>query len=258
MTVGFVGTGAITAAIVTGLSAEGGPRHAIRLSPRNAGVAGDLARRFDNVAVCASNQEVLDTAGVVVLAVRPQVAQEVLSGLRFSSHHTVISLIAGFSVARIAGLAAPAGGISRAIPLPSVAQRRCPIAVFPPGGPAADLFAPLGQVFGIDAEDHLNAFSTATSTMAAYFGFGDGVAAWMTRKGIPKRQAREYMALMFAGLGNAALERPERSFADLAAAHATPGGLNEQVLRDLTRAGVFEALAEALDSVHRRAAGQAV
>jgi pyrroline-5-carboxylate reductase len=43
----------------------------------------------------------------------------------------------------------------------------------------------------------------------------------------------------------------------LAADHATPGGLNEQVLRDLTEHGVFDSLTAALDSVHRRATGQA-
>jgi pyrroline-5-carboxylate reductase len=59
---------------------------------------------------------------------------------------------------------------------------------------------------------------------------------------------------MFAGLADAGLEVSERSFEDLARAHATPGGLNEQVLRDLTDHGVFDTLTEALDSVHRRAA----
>src|SRR5579863_3892304 len=168
MTIGFVGTGAITAAIVTGFSSGGGPRPAIRLSPRNAAVAAGLASRFENVFTCASNQEVLDASETVVLAVRPQVAEEVLSGIRFSSSHIVISLVAGFSVRRIAGLVAPAVRIWRAIPLPSVAQRRSPIAVHPPGGAAAELFAPLGRVFEIEVEEHLNAFSTATSTMALY------------------------------------------------------------------------------------------
>lgn len=255
MTLGFIGTGAITSAIVTGLSSEGGPRGAMSLSPRNAAVAAGLAGRFPNVAVCASNQEVLETSQTVVLAVRPQVAEEVLSALHFSSGQVVISLVPGFSVRRIADLVSPAARISRAIPLPSVARRRSPIAVYPPGSPAAELFAPLGQVFGIEAEDHLNVFSTATSTMAAYLGFVGRIVSWVERKGIPDRQARPYLLRMFAGLGDVSLERSEQSFEDLAAAHATPGGLNEQVLRDLTDHGVFDVLEKALDSVHRRATG---
>src|SRR5579872_3663604 len=232
MPIGFVGTGAITAAIVTGLSTEGGPRPAIRLSPRNAARASELASRFGNVSVCASNQEVLDSSETVILAVRPQIAEEVLSGLKFPPGQAVISIVAGFPTRRLAGLGVPLDRLCRAIPLPSIAQRRSPTAVYPPGGPATELFAPLGRAFEILQEDHLNAFSTATSTMAAYFGFIGHIAAWVARKGVPERQARDYMARMFAGLSDASLEGP-RSFEQLAAAHATPGGLNEQVVRDL-------------------------
>jgi pyrroline-5-carboxylate reductase len=255
MTLGFVGTGAIAAAIVTGLSSEGGARPTIHLSPRNAAIAAGLASRYENVSVCASSQEVLDRSETVILAVRPQVAEEVLSGLHFSSSHIVISLVAGFPVRRIADLVTPAQKIWRAIPLPAVAQRRSPVALYPPGGPPAELFATLGQVFGIEKEDQLNALSTATSTMAAYFGFVGHIASWVASKGIPEQQCREYVARMFAGLADAGLEASERSFEDLATAHATPGGLNEQLLRDLTGHGVFDTLTEALDSVHRRATG---
>ena len=254
MTLGFVGTGAITSAIVTGLSSEGGRRYAIRLSPRNSEVAADLAGRFEAVSVCASNQEVLDASETVVIAVRPQIAEEVLAALRFSSGHAVISLVAGFSARRIAEIVSPAGRIWRAVPLPSVAQRRSPIAVYPPGGAAVELFGPLGQLFAVESEADLNAFGAATSTMAAYFGFVGHIASWLARKGIPEQQAREYMARTFAGLADAGLEVSERTFEELAAAHATPGGLNEQVLRDLTRHGVFEILTDALDAVYRRAA----
>jgi pyrroline-5-carboxylate reductase len=256
MPIGFIGTGTITAAIVTGLSTEGGPRPGIRLSPRNAARASDLATRFDNVSVCASNQEVLDSSDTVILAVRPQVAEQVLSELRFPPGQTVISIVAGFPTRRLASLGVPGDRVWRAIPLPSIAQRRSPTAVYPPGGPPTELFAPLGRVFEIRMEDHLNAFSTATSTMAAYFCFIGHIASWVARRGVPEQQSREYMALMFAGLADAGLETSQRSFEDLAEAHATPGGLNAQVLRDMTDRGVFETLNEALDSVHRRATGQ--
>jgi pyrroline-5-carboxylate reductase len=112
-------------------------------------------------------------------------------------------------------------------------------------------------VFGIETEDGLNAFSTATATIAAHFSFMGRIASWVAGKGIPELQAREYVACMFAGLADNDLGVSTQSFEDLAAAHATPGGLNEQVLRDLTDRGVFQFLTEALDVVHRRAAGHA-
>ena len=256
MTIGFVGTGAIASAMVTGLSSEGGPQPSILLSPRNAETAARLANRFPNVRVCPSNQEVVNGSDTVVLSVRPQVGEEALSNLRFSADQVVISLLPGFLLRRLAGLVNPAERIWRAIPLPFAAQSRGPIAIHPPGGAAAELFSQLGEVFGIEQEDHLNAFSTATSTMAAYFAFVGQIASWVAQRGVPDEQARAYAARMFAGLGEAGLEARQRTFQDLASAFATPGGLNEQVLRDLTGRGVFGTLAEALDSVHRRATGQ--
>lgn len=258
MTLGFVGTGAITEAIVIGLSAEGGPAPAIRLSPRNAAVAGGLAARFANVSVCGSNQAVADECDTVVAAIRPQVAAEVLTALRFSADQSIISLVAGFPVARLTELVKPATRIWRAIPLPAVAQRRSPVAVYPPGGVAAELFAPLGQVVGIEDEGHLNALSTATSTMAAYFALIGHIASWVAGQGLPAQQARLYVAQLFAGLAGTGVERSAQTAAELSAAHATPGGLNEQFLRHLTNAGVFEVMTEGLDAVHRRATGRSV
>ena len=255
MTLGFVGTGAIAAAMVRGLSSPGGLGCAIRLSPRNAELAAALADEYANVAVCASNQEVVDASDTVVIALRRQVAEEVLSALRFTPGQAVISLVATIPVARVAELVRPAARVWRAVPLPSVAQRSGPIALFPAGGAAAELFAGLGQVFGVEAEDHLAAFGAATSTMAAYFTFVGRIASWLAAQGVPEQHAREYMASVFAGLGRTGLEAAHRNYEDLAAAHATPGGLNEQVLRDLTARGLFDALEQALDAVFHRAAG---
>ena len=41
----------------------------------------------------------------------------------------------------------------------------------------------------------------------------------------------------------------------LAQDYATRGGINEQVLRELTARNVFEALSESLDGIHRRIVG---
>ena len=94
MKLGFVGTGEITSAMVTGLSSCGAAPHSIRLSPRNPAVAADLAHRFPGVSVASSNQKVLDDCETVVIAVRPQVVRNVLSELRFRPEHHVISVVA--------------------------------------------------------------------------------------------------------------------------------------------------------------------
>ena len=95
MAYGVLGVGAIGAAIVTGLCENVDEAPEVLLSPRNAGIAAGLARRFASVQVAAGNQAVVDGARVVVVCLRPQVAQSVLAELRFPADRVVISAMAG-------------------------------------------------------------------------------------------------------------------------------------------------------------------
>ena len=84
MHLGFIGTGEITASIVTGLSSSGVTAHSICLSPRNSAIANGLANRFPGIFVAACNQEVLDHSETIVIAVRPSAAGAVLSELAWN------------------------------------------------------------------------------------------------------------------------------------------------------------------------------
>jgi pyrroline-5-carboxylate reductase len=251
MKIGFLGTGTITSAMVTGLNAAN-RRDAIRLSPRNAIVAAELAASFPEVTIAASNQQVLDESDVVVIAVRPQIAREVLSELRFRGDHHVISLVSGFPVRRLSELVAPATRITRAVPLPAMAKRRSPTAIFPPDPIAVELFGAVGAAFEVASESEFDALCVATATMASYFAFADTAAAWLARHGIAQLQARDYVTQIFSGLTDTAREAPERDFQTLAREHATKGGTNEQVLASLNQHGVFEHFSDALDAILRR------
>src|SRR5688572_7311625 len=97
MKLGFIGTGALTSAIVTGIRSVAGDPTPIIVSPRSEKIAADLASRYRDVQVAADNQAVLDACDTVMLAVRLQIAPEVLSGLRFRPSYHLISLIATVS-----------------------------------------------------------------------------------------------------------------------------------------------------------------
>jgi pyrroline-5-carboxylate reductase len=249
---GFVGTGAITSAIVTGLNTAGLGSDTILVSPRNAEAAAALAAKFTSVTVAASNQAVLDGSEVVMLAVRPQVATEVLSELKFRADHRIISLMAITPLNKVAELVAPATKVTRAIPIPIVADRCGPTAIYPADPVAAVIFNRLGTAIEATSADQFIAFSTATATMAPYFTFAEEIAAWLTRHGVPAADARRYVATVYQGLGNIAVATPEHSLAALAGEFATRGGINEQVVAHMKERGAFDALSEALDAVLQR------
>jgi pyrroline-5-carboxylate reductase len=251
MKLGFVGCGTIASSMVIGLCSSGsaGP---IMLSPRNEQVAAALASRFANVQIATTNQAVLDASEVVVLAVRPQIAFGVLSELRFRRDHHVLSLIATLPLEYIRSVTTPATLVTRAVPLPSVALRQGPTAIFPPGQPVKALFDALGTAIELDDESEFDAFATATATMASFFSFASTVSGWMTRNGVAPENARTYVGEMLRGLAATSQAMPDRSFSALADEHQTPGGLNEQVLQSITRDGSFVELDRALDMVLKR------
>jgi pyrroline-5-carboxylate reductase len=248
---GFIGTGTIVSAIVEGLRAAG-VDVPILLSPRNAETAARLAARHADVRVAGSNQAVLDGSGMVMLAVRPQIADAVLPALRFRPDHHVVSLIATLSLDSLRTMTAPAGRVARAVPLPAVAMRRGPTALFPGDAPVRALFDRLGSAIVLEDEAEFDLFSAATGTMASYFAFAGTIARWLEQGGVDPGKARAFTRQMLDGL---AATGPDRDFADLADEHQTRGGLNEQVVRQVAPDGVIPSLDAALDAVLARIRG---
>ena len=175
MKLGFIGTGALTSAIVTGLKSVPDNDAALILSPRNEEISAGLAERFPGVQVAADNQAVVDGCDTVVLAVRPQVAHEVISALRFRPGQHVVSLIATLSREEIAALTAPAERVIKALPMPMVADRRGATIIHPPDPAVAALF---GMRFGET--------SALTSIVYALVGLS-GVYQAVAFKGMPRR-----------------------------------------------------------------------
>jgi pyrroline-5-carboxylate reductase len=238
MAYGVLGVGAIGAAIVTGLCENVDDPPKVLLSPRNAEIAAGLAQRCATVDVAADNQAVVDGAGVVVLCVRPQVAQTVLAELRFPADRVVISAMAGVPVTALQRLVAPATDVARVIPLPSVARREGITPVHPPNAAATALFDRLGETVELADVKAFEAFSASTATIAAHFAYLNAIAAWLELQEIPAPAATRYVASMFAGLAEAT--RSGERFEQLAREHATSGGINEQFLNELEQGGMLE------------------
>lgn len=252
MNLGFVGTGEITSAIVTGLCAGSTGDLSIRLSPRNHEVAMRLADRFAAVSIASSNQDVLDASDVIVVAVRPPVASSVLAELRFRPDHCVISVVSGLSCRSLSELIAPAVRIVRAVPLPSTARQHGPTAIYPADRHAQDLFARIGTVFPVDTEQQFEAMFATTATIAFTYAVMEAVASWLTAHGVQDRTAREYIARMYCGLSCAVAESPDQSFDSFVKAHATAGGINEQFLAKFGKSGVLDAIPDGLTAVLNR------
>lgn len=263
MTLGFIGTGNIASAVVTGLCASPAPPGKVLVSPRGAEKAFALAAAFPAVEVAPDNQAVVDGSATVVLAVRPQDAERILAPLAFRAEQRVISLLAltpietARELVAPAGAAGAAGAIVRALPLPSCAERLGPIVVYPGEPWAMAFFAPIGTPLAAAEERELNVLWALTALIAPYFALIAAGAGWAVNAGVAAPTAGTYLATMFHALSTLAVRAPGGDVEALVAEAMTPGGLNQQALKEIRAAGGFEAFLAALDAILARL-GEAV
>ncbi|GAA3515402.1 pyrroline-5-carboxylate reductase [Aeromicrobium panaciterrae] len=243
--VGLIGVGAIASSMVTGLSGLDRPP-TIQLSPRNADVAQKLAARFANVEVSASNEDVVRGSDLVIVAVRPVDWVPVVESLPWRATQAAVSVLAGVSHAELAGAISPVRSLSRAIPLPGVAERTGMTAVWSTDSDVRSLFELLGEVVQVETEDALNALSAASGTMAATLHFTQTVAAWLQDRGMSQAAAERYVAAIQPDVSGVGLSA---TFDELIDEFSTPGGLNEELNRRMGEAGTWTDLRHGLDAL---------
>src|ERR1700721_1891090 len=141
---GFIGAGAITDAVVQGLHAAGNTKDDIHLSARSEARSRALAARYERVIRETSNEAVVAKSDIVFLAVRPQQMPE-LTGLRFRAHQTVVTGLAGTPIDQLRPLVAPAARLVRVVPLPCIRLRQGPILMMPSDPTVEALFDKLGD-----------------------------------------------------------------------------------------------------------------
>ncbi|MBX5154230.1 NAD(P)-binding domain-containing protein [Rhizobium lentis] len=254
--IGFVGTGVITEAMVRGLLADPAYALEIHVSPRSAHIAETLAGAFAAVNIAKDNQDVVDRSDMVFLAIRPQVAEEVVRELSFRAGQTVVSVVAATERHALLDWIGADVHLVQAIPLPFVADRQGVTAIYPPDDTVAALFDTLGTAVQCQSRKEYDLLAAASATMSTYFGIMETVGVWLETSGLERAKANAYIAPLFASLAQKASGPGAEPFSTLSREFATRGGLNEQVLTDFEKKGGIAALIEALDGVLARIEGR--
>lgn len=252
MTVGFIGTGAISEAIISGLLKARNYPGQILVTRRSDKRSAKLANNFPNISIYEENQSLVDNSDMVIIAVLPEQCEAVLKQLHFRPEQTIISLVSGMKLSMLAPLLSPATNIHRAVPMPPVEIGKGPIPVCPPGREAESFFQRIGEVIPVNDEAHFRTFAAGSAVMATFFRWVADNAAWMAAQGVPEDQAALYSASLSEALANLTLAADPQQLQALSQECLTPGGLNEQVLTELEKQGWFAAMNTALDGIMHR------
>ncbi len=210
-------------------------------------------------AAADSNQKVVESAQVVVVAVKPQIIASVLSPLQeqFSSDQLVISIAAGVPLARLAELCGPDVALVRVMPNILCTLGEGAAAYSTDTKVSAEqrafveaLFGAVGTVAYVD-EELLDAVTGLSGSGPAFVAlFVEALADGAVAAGLPREVALQLAAQTTRGTAQWILEG--RHPADLKQAVTSPGGTTAAGLRVLERCGLRSAAIEAVVAAARR------
>lgn len=252
MKLGFIGTGRIGTAVVKGFCSSSIKNTTINLSPRNKNNSTYLAKTFSNIKRVKSNQLVLDNSDIIFISLPAKDSKQILRKLKFKGNHTVISLIPYLINSELTKLVKPAQKIVRTIPLPTVETRVCPIPVYNGNSTVMEILGFIGQPLKVEDEDQLHTLWVLTGFIAAFFDLIKELGNWAKSYGVEVGTANKYLVNMFHSLVYSVLKGNQINLGKIVKKATTPGGFNEQVVKEIQSKRANKAYAIAADNLLKR------
>jgi pyrroline-5-carboxylate reductase len=242
--IGVIGTGIIASAVVTGFCVKK-TGHEFFLSPRNAERAAGLAARFTEVAVCGSNQEVVDKADCVFICLHKK-DFGALSELIFRRYQKAINMSAEMRLPDLKSIIGETEILAHVIPLPFIAAGFGPLLIFPEILAVGDLFAPVSDVYYAHEQKDVHTLQIVTGLMSAYNMLMNEIVKFSDEQGVEHDVSVKFLCSLFGALSTRASDIPNCDLIELAH-EMTPGGYNEQAMNELLGNGSIGAWRTALD-----------
>ena len=252
MKLGFIGTGKIASSVITGICKSKIKFNKILVSPRNKKIAQTLNKKFKKVTIAKNNQLIVDNCNWVFLSVTPSVGEKIIKNLKFKSNQTIISFISTITLARLKKDIKVSAQIVRAIPLPPISLKKGPVPICPPNRKVKEFFNHLGTTVEIKNEKSSINFWSTSGMMAPFYELLRVMTDWLVKRGVKRNNAQKYITSLFLALSEDAVVNSKLNLKHLVKESQTPKGLNEQGVRELTKAKFYKSIEKTLNSIHKR------
>ena len=252
MKLGFIGTGKIASSVITGACNSKIYFKKIIISSRNKKISQNLKKRFKKIVIAKNNQQIIDSCDWVFLSITPTVGQKIIKDLRFRSNQTIISFISTITLSQLKKLIKVKAKIVRAIPLPPISLKKGPVPISPPNIKVKAFFDKLGTAVEIKNEKLSINFWSTSGMMAPFYELLRTMISWLVKKGVKRNDAQKYITSLFLALSEDAVVNSKKDLKFLVKDSQTPKGLNEQGVKELTKAGFYKSLEKTLNNIHKR------
>jgi len=252
MNLGFIGTGTIALSVITGIFKSKISFKKIYISKRNKKKSQKLKKKFNKVFISENNQEIIDKCDWIFLSVTPTVANKIIKELKFRSNQTVISFISTMNLSQLKKAIKVKAKIVRAIPLPPISLKKGPVPICPPNKRVKSFFDKIGTTVEIKKEKSSINFWSTSGMMAPFYQLLSVMSDWLVKKGVKRNNAQKYITSLFLALSEDAVVNSKKDLKYLVKESQTPKGLNEQGVKELTKAGFYKSLEKTLNSIHKR------
>jgi pyrroline-5-carboxylate reductase len=252
MNLGFIGVGKISSAVIEGVSKSKLKYKRITISPRNKLISKSLKKEYKKVIIAKTNQEVIDKSDWIFLAITPTVGNRIIKDLKFNSKQTIISFISTIRLSELKKAIKVKAKIIRAIPLPPISLGKGPVPICPPNKKVRDFFNKIGTTVEIRKEKSSINFWSTSGMMAPFYELLRVMTDWLVKRGVKRNNAQKYITSLFLALSEDAVKYSKENLKYLVKDSQTPKGLNEQGVKELTKAGFYKSLEKTLNSIHKR------
>ena len=252
MKLGFIGTGKITSAVITGICTSKISFQKILVSSRNKTTAHKLKKRFRKVSIAKTNQEIVDKCNWIFLAVTPKVGEKIIPKLNFRSNQKIVSFISTIDLDQLKKFIKKKVKIVRAIPLPPISIGKGPVPIYPPDKQLKFFFNKIGTTVEIKSEKLSNNFWAMSGMMAPFYEMLKIKSDWLVKRGVTRDKAQKYITSLFVALSQDSVINSKKNLKYLVAESQTLGGLNEQGIKELRKFGYYKSLEKSLNSILKR------
>ena len=249
--VSFIGGGNMAQCLLRGLIDAGHDAGRLAASDPDPRCREAVARLGANAV--ERNQDAVDGADVVVLAVKPQALPTVLDGLQVPADRLLVSICAGVPIAGIAAATSAVQPIVRTMPN-TPALLRAGVTALCANAPASDrqravaerILAAVGKTVWVEDEALLDAVTAVSGSGPAYF-FHLMEAMIEAGRGLGLTGSLAATLTVETALGAALMARQgTESPAELRRRVTSPGGTTEAALNTLNHRQANQALVEAI------------